>query len=128
MGGFLHLKTFQICFMEYHKFTIRFPLPWNHFPQTPNKSISLKIAIVVSNFPLGNDGNLDTARSSLHACKLTSYIFSYMSSLYWLGLQSQLADLVVQDHLRISRRRNQKKEKDKHVVLNNWLEACWCLQ
>ena len=25
-----------------------------------------------------------------------------MSSLYWLGLQGQLADLIVQDHLRIS--------------------------
>ena len=36
------------------------------------------------------------------ADKLTSSIFNELSYVYWLGLQGQLANLVVPDHLRIS--------------------------
>nr|POE97524.1 hypothetical protein CFP56_17046 [Quercus suber] len=36
------------------------------------------------------------------ADKLTSSIFNEVSYVYWLGLQGQLANLVVPDHLRIS--------------------------
>ena len=37
------------------------------------------------------------------ADKLTSSIFNKLSYVYWLGLQGQLANLVVPNHLRISR-------------------------